>query len=122
MSAIHGIAVRGMAACVPTKAVKTADYDVLSVEERERLQKATGIGAHRMSPPGQCTSDLCQAAAERLLDHLGWARASVGALVLLTQTPDQPIPATGIVLQDKLGLPQACVAFDINLGLSLIHI
>lgn len=118
MSVVHGIAVRGIAACVPTKIARTGDYDVLTAEERQRLQKATGIGAHRVSPPNQCTSDLCQAAAERLLDHLGWDRGSIGALVLLTQTPDQPIPATGIVLQDKLGLPQSCVAFDINLGCS----
>lgn len=118
MSAIHGVAVRGMAACVPTKVSRTDDYDVLAPEERQRLQKATGIAAHRMSPPGQCTSDLCQAAAERLLDHLGWERGSVGALILLTQTPDQPIPATAIVLQDKLGLPHTCIAFDINLGCS----
>lgn len=118
MNAIHGIAVRGIAACVPTKVAKTEDYDVLTVEERLRLQKATGIGAHRMSLPGQCTSDLCQAAAEWLLENLGWDRSSVGALVLLTQTPDRPIPATGIVLQEKLGLPQTCLAFDINLGCS----
>lgn len=118
MNAIHGVAVRGMAAAVPTKVARTGDYEVLAAEDRQRLQKATGIGAHRVSPPGQCTSDLCQAAAERLLGHLGWDRGSVGALVLLTQTPDQPIPATGIVLQDKLGLPQTCIAFDINLGCS----
>ncbi|MBZ0224262.1 MAG: ketoacyl-ACP synthase III [Dokdonella sp.] len=118
MSAIQGIAVRGIAACVPTKVSQTDDYDLLAPEERQRLQKATGIAAHRVSPPGQCTSDLCQTAAEQLLDHLDWERGSVGALVLLTQTPDQPIPATGIVLQDKLGLPSTCLAFDINLGCS----
>lgn len=118
MNAITGIAMRGVAAAVPTKVARTSEYEVLSPEERERLQKVTGIGGHRMSPPGQCTSDLCQAAAERLLEHLGWARESVGALILLTQTPDQPIPATAIVLQDKLGLRTQCVAFDINLGCS----
>jgi 3-oxoacyl-[acyl-carrier-protein] synthase III len=118
MNAIAGIAMRGVAAAVPTKIARTSEYEVLSPEERQRLQKATGIGAHRMSPPDQCTSDLCQAAAEHLLEHLGWARDSVGALILLTQTPDQPIPATGIVLQDKLGLSTKCIAFDINLGCS----
>ena len=118
MSTISGIAVRGVASAVPTKIARTSEYEILSGEERQRLQKATGIAAHRVAPPGQCTSDLCQAAAERLLDHLGWDRAGIGALILLTQTPDQPIPATGIVLQDKLRLPQTCLAFDINLGCS----
>lgn len=118
MSSIQGVAVRGITAAVPTKIARTSEYDVLSPEERQRLEKATGIGAHRMSPPEQCTSDLCQAAAEHLLAHLGWDRGSIGALILLTQTPDQPIPSTGIVLQDKLGLQQTCFAFDINLGCS----
>jgi 3-oxoacyl-[acyl-carrier-protein] synthase-3 len=118
VSTIRGVAVRGIAAAVPTKVARTSDYEILSSEERQRLQKATGIAAHRVAPPGQCTSDLCQAAAERLLEHLDWDRASIGAVILLTQTPDRPIPATGIVLQDKLGLPQTCVAFDINLGCS----
>ena len=118
MNSIAGIAMRGVAAVVPTKIALTSEYEILSPEERQRLQKATGIGAHRMSRPNQCTSDLCQAAAEHLLEHLGWARGSVGALILLTQTPDQPIPATSIVLQDKLGLPTTCIAFDINFGCS----
>ena len=72
--------VRGIAACVPTKVARTDDYEVLATEERQRLQKATGISAHRMSPPEQCTSDLCQTAAEHLLEHLGWDRRSVGVL------------------------------------------
>jgi len=118
MNSIAGIAMRGVAAAVPTKVARTSEYDILSPEERQRLQKATGISAHRMSPPNQCTSDLCQAATEHLLEHLGWTRDSIGALILLTQTPDQPIPATSIVLQDKLGLPTTCIAFDINLGCS----
>lgn len=118
MSAIAGIAVRGIAAAVPTKVALTQDYEFLKPEERARLQKATGIGAHRISPTEQCTSDLCAAAAERVISHLGWQPDSIGALILITQTPDQPIPATAITLQNKLGLPQACAAFDVNLGCS----
>lgn len=118
MEAIDGIAIRAIAAAVPTRVIFTQDYDGLAPEERQRLQKATGIGAHRMAAPGQCASDLCAAAANRVLGHLGWELDSVGALVLVTQTPDQPIPATAIVLQHKLGLPQTCLAFDVNLGCS----
>ncbi len=118
MSTIAGIAVRGIAAAVPTKVALTEDYEFLKPEERLRLQKATGIAAHRMSPAEQCTSDLCAAAAHRVIEYLCWQRESIGALILITQTPDQPIPATAITLQNKLGLPQACAAFDVNLGCS----
>lgn len=118
MSTLSGIAIRAVAAAVPTQVARTADYEYLTPQDRQRFQKATGIGERRISPPNQYVSNLCAAAAERAMVHLGWERGSIGALVLITQTADQPIPATSIVLQDKMGLPQTCVAFDVNLGCS----
>lgn len=118
MSTLSGIAIRAVAATVPTEVARTADYEYLTPEDRQRFQKATGIGERRISPPNQYVSNLCAAAAERAMQYLDWDRSSVGILVLVTQTADQPIPATSIVLQDKLGLPQTCLAFDINLGCS----
>lgn len=94
------------------------DYDYLSPEERARFQKATGIAERHIVHAGQCASDLCITAALRALEHLGWEPASIGALILVTQTADQPVPATSISIQHKLGLPQTCAAFDINLGCS----
>lgn len=118
MKSLSGIAIRAVAAAVPTQVARTADYEYLTPEERTRFQKATGITARRIVREGQCASDLCMVAAESALKHLGWARDSVGALILITQTGDQPVPATSIILQNKLGLPQTCVAFDVNLGCS----
>lgn len=118
MKALSGIAVRAVAAAVPTQVARTQDYEFLTPEERQRFQKATGIAARRIVRDGQCASDLCMTAAETALTHVGWARESLGALVLITQTGDQPVPATSIVLQNKLGLPQTCAAFDVNLGCS----
>lgn len=118
MTQLSGVAIRAVAAAVPTAVATTAEYAFLSASERARLAKATGIEARRISPPAQCASDLCAAAAERVIQHLQWTRDSIGALILITQTADQPIPATAIVLQHKLGLSERCVAFDINLGCS----
>lgn len=118
MKSLSGVAIRAVTAAVPTQIARTQDYQFLAPEERERFQKATGIATRRIARVEQCASDLCMTAAENALKHLGWARESVGALILITQTSDQPIPATSIVLQNKLGLPQECVAFDVNLGCS----
>ena len=118
MNHLAGIAIRAVATAVPTAISRTRDYEYLSANDRQRLQAATGIAARRISPAEQCASDLCAVAAERVIDHLGWERDSIGAVVLITQTADQPIPATAIVLQHKLGLPKNCVAFDVNLGCS----
>jgi 3-oxoacyl-[acyl-carrier-protein] synthase-3 len=118
MSRVDGVALRAMAAAVPCTVARTSDYESMTVEERARFEKATGIGARRISPATQCASDLCAAAVERIFEHLGWTPDSVGAIVLITQSPDYPLPATAIVLQDKLKLPQSCLAFDVNLGCS----
>lgn len=118
MNSIPGIAVRAVAAAVPTRVARTEDYAFLEPEERKRFQKATGIVERRIVHDGQCTSDLCLTSARAALDHVAWERESIGALILITQTGDYPVPATAIVLQDKLGLPDTCAAFDINLGCS----
>lgn len=118
MNTITGVALRAVAAATPTHIARTADYAHLSPAERHRFEKATGIVERRIVGPGQCSSDLCMTAAKATLAHLHWDPRTVGALILITQTGDQPVPATGIVLQDKLGLPSTCAALDINLGCS----
>lgn len=118
MKSIAGIAIRAVAAAVPTRVARTQDYAYLTPEERARFEKATGIAERHIVRDGQFASDLCAAAALRVMAHLGWDKESVGALILVTQSPDYPIPATAIILQDKLGLAQHCLAFDVNLGCS----
>ncbi len=115
---VAGVAIRAIAAAVPARVVRTADYAGMPPDDQARFQKATGIAERHIVHPGQCASDLCTVAAERLLDHLGWAPTSIGAVVLVTQTPDQPVPATSLAIQHRLGLPENCVAFDVNLGCS----
>ncbi|MFK2901690.1 ketoacyl-ACP synthase III [Dyella jejuensis] len=118
MKAVSGVAIRAISAAVPIAIARTQDYEFMAEHDRLRFQKATGIAERRVSPATQYASDLCAAAAIRALDHLQWDRQSIGALILITQTADQPIPATAVVLQHKLGLSQECAAFDINLGCS----
>ena len=65
-----------------------------------------------------CTSDLCVAAAEALLDELKWNRDDITAVVFVTQTPDYVLPATAVVMQDRLKLPKTALALDVNLGCS----
>ncbi|MCU0370956.1 MAG: ketoacyl-ACP synthase III, partial [Bacteroidales bacterium] len=64
------------------------------------------------------TSDLCFAAADKLLNDLGWDRNEVQALIFVSQSMDYIIPASSPILQDRLGLPKTCMALDIGLGCS----
>jgi 3-oxoacyl-[acyl-carrier-protein] synthase III len=118
MKPLIGVEIRGISTAVPKNVVKTADYTVLSEKEREKFSLSTGIEQRHIVVGNQCSSDLCIAAAEDLLEKLEWDKSTVQALVMITQTGDHPVPATSIIVQHKLGLQKNCAAFDINLGCS----
>ncbi len=83
----------------------------------EAYVELTGVRERRFSKT-LCTSDLCFAAAERLIADLGWEKSSIDAIVFVSQTADYAMPATACILQDKLGLPRECYAADVALGCS----
>ncbi|WP_205944171.1 ketoacyl-ACP synthase III [Pedobacter sp. HDW13] len=115
---VSGIKISGISACVPKKNISNRDYPYLSTEEVDKFIKSTGIENRRAAEPGICTSDLCYEAADKLLNDLKWDRNEVEILVFVTQTPDYVLPATSTILQDRLGLSQECMAYDISLGCS----
>jgi 3-oxoacyl-[acyl-carrier-protein] synthase-3 len=115
---LDGVALRGLRVAVP-EATRSLEAEGLidDAGERDRLTKSIGISTRHVARPGLCTSDLCQAAAEGLLDELGWTRDGIDVLLFVTQSADYVIPATACALQTRLGLG-SCLAFDINLGCS----
>ncbi|MDA9120731.1 ketoacyl-ACP synthase III [Flavobacteriales bacterium] len=118
MSFIGGVRVSGIAAAVPEKRLIIDNLNNYSTSEKKQFIRHVGVYEKRTSDLKLTTADLCLAAAEELLQDLGWAPNTVGALILVTQSPDQLLPSTAIVLQNKLGLAESCLAFDINLGCS----
>lgn len=118
-STLKNVRFAGMASCVPKRIVSNlTDCKPQLRAERERLVRNIGIETRRMAPEWQCFSDLAFEATEKLLDSLQWKKEEIDALIVVTQSPDYLIPATAIILQDRLGLPHTTVAFDVNLGCS----
>lgn len=118
-AAMHGMAMRGVVGCVPAKEVSNElDYPWFDPVEIRKVTAMAGIKSRRIVDDNTCTSDLCYAAASRLLAALDWAPADIDGLVLVTQTADYVMPSTSCVLQHRLGLPATCAAFDVNLGCS----
>lgn len=118
MSTLRNVRYRGMASCVPKTKVSNLDVAPHLKQERERLTRNIGIFERRICPRWQCFSDLALVATEKLLAELAWQREEIDALIVVTQSPDYLIPATAIILQDRLGLSHATIAFDVNLGCS----
>jgi 3-oxoacyl-[acyl-carrier-protein] synthase-3 len=85
---------------------------------RERVVRNIGIETRRICSEWQYFSDLAFDATERLLAELKWDREEIDALIVVTQSPDYPIPSTAIIMQDRLKLKHGTIAFDVNLGCS----
>ena len=102
---------------MPKQVVKTADIPLFTAEEAQVFDNTVGIKERRIGPDTLCASDMCQAAAEKLLADLGWERESIDMLVFESVTPDfHPTPPTSCILQDRMGLPQSCFCLDLPMG------
>lgn len=115
---VENIAIEGIAAAVPKHVESNMDYDWITEKERELLIKTTGIEKRRVAQNGLCTSDMCYAAAEKLITDLNIDRSEIEILIFVSQSPDFILPATGIILQDRLKLSKNTMAFDMQLGCS----
>lgn len=117
--AFEGIGITGLAAAVPSRQIDNLiPTPIFTADIAASVVDKTGIRYRRMADPGVCASDLCFAAADRLLNEMAVDRETVDAVILVTQTPDYRMPATALLLQHRLGLSKTAGAFDINLGCS----
>ena len=115
----EGVGITAMSAAVPKCVIKNREYtDVFSLKEANEIVDKTGIEERRFADSETCSSDLCYAAAEKLIADNHIDREEIDLLVFISQTPDYRMPATSVTLQHRLGLPHSTIAFDINLGCS----
>lgn len=116
---VKNVAIRGLAACVPSTVVCNSDIYDRKWSGYDNFVNTTGIAKHRNSSKDICSSDLCVAAAERLLSDLSWEKSEIDAIVFVSQTHDfYNVPATSCLIQDRLGLKKECYTLDIALGCS----
>ncbi len=118
-ASIRGARIAGVASCTPKRVydnlTETAQFDPAEVR---KVVAMAGVNRRRVTTPEQCSSDLCEAAAQALLPALGWAPESIDGLVLVTQTPDYFLPSTSAVLHRRMAFSDSCITFDVGLGCS----
>lgn len=115
---VPNIKISGIAACTPKNTESNYNYDWLTKQEQNLLVKTTGIENRKVVNDGRTTSDLCFGATEKLLAELNWNKEDIGILIFVSQSRDYFLPATAIILQQRLGLSTSTIAFDISLGCS----
>ena len=113
---IKNVALRGVTGTVPNRAVKSSELDIFHGDEAATFDNTVGIRNRYIAAQDVCASDLCQDAAERLLEALGWDRTSIDILVFASVTGDYRTPPTSAILQDRMGLPTSTFVLDLPMG------
>jgi 3-oxoacyl-[acyl-carrier-protein] synthase III len=77
------------------------------------ITERTGIRARHIAPDGVATSDMATFAANEALTMAGLKATDLDMIIVGTVTPDMPMPATAVYVQQKLGAG-TCPAFDLS--------
>lgn len=111
--------ISAMAAAIPHTIIKNYEYTRYFPEnEVKEVVDKIGVTERRFVDEKTCSSDLCFAAANKLIEDNHIDRSEIDLLVFVSQTADYRMPATSIILQHRLGLPDTTIAFDVSLGCS----
>jgi 3-oxoacyl-[acyl-carrier-protein] synthase-3 len=114
-----GKAITGLLTVLPANERKFVDEMAnfnFSPARSLKLKEVMGYDRHRIVAGSVCSSDLAVAGIEHLLAGGMLKREEIGALVVVTQSPDYLMPATSKVVQGRLGLHQDMFCLDINQG------
>jgi len=113
------VGISGLAAAVPRHTINNYEHDLyFKKEEIKEVVDKIGVRERRFADENTCSSDLCFAAADKLIRAMNINRQEIDLLIFISQTPDYRMPATSVLLQERLQLPTSTITFDINLGCS----
>lgn len=115
----NNVGITALGAAVPKRIINNYEYtEYFDEEQVKAVVDKVGIFERRFADEATCSSDLCFAAAEKIISDNDIDKNEIDLLIFISQTPDYRMPATSVILQDRLGLPKSTIAFDINLGCS----
>ena len=112
-SAIMRAKIVGLGHGAPSKRLTNFDLEKMVDTSDQWITERTGIKERRIAAENQVTSDLAAEASIAACRSAGVKPEDLDAIVLGTVTPDMPMPATAVFLQQKIGA-KSCPAFDLS--------
>lgn len=113
MAATIGSRISGTGHYVPEKVLSNFDLEKMVDTSDRWIVERTGIRERRIAAEGEATSDMASAAARRALEAAEVDPRDVDVIIVSTVTPDMPLPATAMFVQQKIGARNDCPAFDL---------
>jgi 3-oxoacyl-[acyl-carrier-protein] synthase III len=98
---MRGATITGWGTALPDRVVTNTDLEATLDTSDGWITERTGIKERRI---GSNTTDLAVAAGQRALERAGLVGAQVDHVLVATSTPDQHLPATASIVQDRLGV------------------
>lgn len=115
------VSLTGSVTVVPPK-VRSIEEDVDlfggNIRQIERLKKTLGLNERRIASKELTNLDLCEQAAQVLLEQLKINSKDLDGILYVTQTPDHSQPSNATLLHGRLGCSTDCAALDVGLGCS----
>ena len=102
----------GTGSYLPSLTRANADLEKLVDTNDAWIRERTGIRERRIAPEGVVTSDMAAEAAKQALAAAEIAPSDLDLIIVATVTPDMPMPATAVFVQQKIGA--SCAAFDLS--------
>lgn len=116
---LNNVDIRAVSSWLPRHCLEMASLsNIYGESEVASIVKATGIERVRIADQDMCSSDMCQAAAEFLIEKEGIDRSEIDGIVFVSQTSDWILPATAVALQHRLRLSKETVCIDVHYGCS----
>ncbi|MBR5914411.1 MAG: ketoacyl-ACP synthase III [Selenomonadaceae bacterium] len=111
--------ISGILTVIPKNEVSFDDYAdkfQSTPKQMKRLKEVMGFDKRRVAKKGTNFSDLAVFGVEKLLSESLIKKEEIGALILITQSPDYFLPPTTNVIQGRLNLPTDVYCLDMNNG------
>ena len=107
------VRILGTGRYTPERILTNLDLEKMVDTSDAWITERTGIKERRIAAPGETTSDMATAAAQRALEAAGVDAKDVDLIIVGTISGDMPMPATATFVQEKLGTGP-CPAFDLS--------
>lgn len=107
--------ITGTGSCLPGAPVTNDDLRQRGIDTSDEwVVERTGIRSRHLAEEGVVSSDLALVACRRALEAAGRAPDEVDLIVYATSTPDFIFPSSAAILQNKLGIRNGGMAFDVQ--------
>jgi 3-oxoacyl-[acyl-carrier-protein] synthase-3 len=104
--------ISGTGSSVPPGTLTNQDLERMVDTSDEWITERTGIKLRHVGTSEMATSDMCVEAGLRALESAGAQADEIDMLIVGTVTPDQVLPSTACIIQDKMALRRAA-CYDI---------